>query len=144
MSYWTLPVFRRRGLATRAVVLVTRYAFDTLGVTEVELETEPDNVASRGVAQRAGFVDAGTIWASPGAGAAPRTTLRFVLRDVTFPLVARQLIDASEARAVRGILNAGQVMVRPATESFFKFEVPHRGIEPVRQPARTVLRYGST
>jgi len=37
MSYWTFPVFRRRGLATRAVVLVTRYAFDTLGVTEIEL-----------------------------------------------------------------------------------------------------------
>ena len=82
MSYWTFPVFRRRGLATRAVVLVTRYAFDTLGVTEIEVEIEPDNVASRGVAQRAGFVDAGTIQASPGAGAAPRTMLRFVLRDV--------------------------------------------------------------
>ena len=82
MSYWTFPVFRRRGLATRAVVLVTRYAFDTLGVTEIEVEIEPDNVASRGVARRAGFVDAGTIRASPGAGAAPRTMLRFVLRDV--------------------------------------------------------------
>jgi len=82
LSYWTFPVFRRRGLATRAVVLVSRFAFDALGVTEIEVEIEPDNVASRGVAQRAGFVDAGTIRASPGAGAAPRTMLRFVLRDV--------------------------------------------------------------
>jgi RimJ/RimL family protein N-acetyltransferase len=82
MSYWTFPLFRRRGLATRAVVLVTRYAFDTLGVTEIGVEIEPDNVASRGVAQRAGFTEAGTTQASPGAGAAPRTMLRFVLRAV--------------------------------------------------------------
>jgi RimJ/RimL family protein N-acetyltransferase len=82
MSYWTFPVFRQHGLATRAVVLVTRYAFDTLGVTEIEVEIEPDNVASRRVAQRAGFTTAGTIQASPGAGAAPRTMLRFVLRDL--------------------------------------------------------------
>jgi RimJ/RimL family protein N-acetyltransferase len=82
LSYWTFPGFRRRGLATRAVVVVTGYAFDTLGVTEIEVEIEPDNVASRGVARRAGFVDARTIRASPGAGAAPRTMLRFVLRDL--------------------------------------------------------------
>jgi len=82
MSYWTFPVFRRRGLATRAVVLVIRYAFDTLGVAEIEVEIEPDNVASRGVAERAGFTPAGTIKACPAAGAAPRTMLRFVLHDV--------------------------------------------------------------
>jgi RimJ/RimL family protein N-acetyltransferase len=78
MSYWTFPLFRRRGRATRAAVLVTRYAFDTLGVIEIE----PDNAASRGVAQRAGFTEAGTARASPGASAAARTMLRFVLRDV--------------------------------------------------------------
>ena len=82
MSYWTFPAFRRRGLATRAVVLATRYAFDTLGATEIEVEIEADNVASRGVAQRAGFAAAGAIQASPGAKAAPRAMLRFVLRDV--------------------------------------------------------------
>ncbi len=61
---------------------MTRYAFDTLGVTEIEVEIEPDNVASCGVAQHAGFTAAGTIQASPGAGAAPRTMLRFVLREL--------------------------------------------------------------
>jgi RimJ/RimL family protein N-acetyltransferase len=85
MSYWTFPVFRRCGLATRAVVLVTRYAFDTLSVTEIEVEIEPDNVASRGVAQRAGFTAAGTTRASPRAGAAPRTMLLFRLRAVPPP-----------------------------------------------------------
>jgi RimJ/RimL family protein N-acetyltransferase len=89
MSYWTFPRFRRRGLATRAVVLVARYAFETLGVPEIELEIEPDNVASRGVAQRAGFTAAGTIRASPGAGAAPRTMLRLVLRAVPARFPAR-------------------------------------------------------
>ena len=61
---------------------MTRYAFDTLGVTEIEVGIEPDNVASRGVAQRAGFTAAGPNQASPGTGAAPRTVLRFVLRDL--------------------------------------------------------------
>jgi hypothetical protein len=32
------------------------------------------------------------------------------------------LIDASEARAVRAILNGGQMVVRPTPESFFNFE----------------------
>lgn len=79
LSYWTLPVFRRRGLATRAVVLVTGYAFETLGVTEIKADIEPDNTASRGVARRVGFVEAGATQASPGADAQPRTMLRFVI-----------------------------------------------------------------
>jgi RimJ/RimL family protein N-acetyltransferase len=81
MSYWTFPRFRRRGLATRAVALATRFAFDTLGVTEIELEIEPDNVSSRRVAERAGFAEAGTTQTSPGSGAAARPMLRFVLRS---------------------------------------------------------------
>jgi RimJ/RimL family protein N-acetyltransferase len=105
MSYWTFPVFRQRGLATRGVVLVTRYAFDTLGVTEIEVEIEPDNVASRGVAQRAGFADAGTIHASPGGryGAANHAALCVAGR--TYPPASRAPVD----RRVRGLRGASAV-----------------------------------
>jgi len=80
MSYWTLAAHRRRGLATRGVRLAIGYAFGTLGLTEIELEIEPDNLASRGVARRAGFTEVGTTQASPGANAEPRTMLRYLLR----------------------------------------------------------------
>jgi len=79
MSYWTFATYRRRGFATRAVRLAAGYGFDTLHVTQIELQIEPDNVASRGVARCAGFTEAGTIQMSPGSGAEPRTMLRYVL-----------------------------------------------------------------
>jgi RimJ/RimL family protein N-acetyltransferase len=61
------------------VRLATGYAFGALGIIQIELEIEPDNIASRGVARRADFTEAGTTLASPGAGAEPRTMLRYVL-----------------------------------------------------------------
>jgi RimJ/RimL family protein N-acetyltransferase len=79
MSYWIFAAYRRRGLATRAVRLATGYAFGSLGLTRIALEIEPDNMASRGVARRAGFTEAGTTRASPGANAEPRTMLRYTL-----------------------------------------------------------------
>jgi RimJ/RimL family protein N-acetyltransferase len=66
MSYWTLAPYRRRGLATRAVRIATGYGFDTLHVTQIELQIEPGNVASLGVARCAGFTEAGTIQMSAG------------------------------------------------------------------------------
>jgi RimJ/RimL family protein N-acetyltransferase len=79
MSYWTFAAYRRRGFAVRAVRLASSYAFGTYGLTQIELEIEPDNTASRGVARRAGFTEAGTTMASPGPGAEPRTMLRYIL-----------------------------------------------------------------
>jgi RimJ/RimL family protein N-acetyltransferase len=80
MSYWTFAAHRRRGLATRAIRLAGGYAFGALGLSQIELEIEPDNRASRGVARRVGFAEVGTTEASPGSGAEPRTMLRYVLR----------------------------------------------------------------
>jgi RimJ/RimL family protein N-acetyltransferase len=61
MSYWTFPAFRGRGLATRAVRLVTAWAFAELAVVRVELHIEPDNHASLAVARRAGFTREGVL-----------------------------------------------------------------------------------
>lgn len=61
MSYWVFPPWRRRGLATRAVRLGCAYAFSELGVERMELYIEPDNTASRRVAERAGFAQEGRL-----------------------------------------------------------------------------------
>jgi RimJ/RimL family protein N-acetyltransferase len=61
MSYWIFPPHRGRGFATRALRLGAAFAFENLGVSCVELEVEPDNDASRGVARGAGFLEQGTV-----------------------------------------------------------------------------------
>jgi len=64
VSYFLRQSARGRGWATRAVLLVSRWAFDDLGVERIELRAHPDNEASRRVAERAGFVFEGTERAS--------------------------------------------------------------------------------
>jgi RimJ/RimL family protein N-acetyltransferase len=55
ISYWVFPAFRGRGLASRAVRLVIRWADRHLDVLSIRLEIEPDNIDSIRVATAAGF-----------------------------------------------------------------------------------------
>jgi len=64
VSFFLRGSARGRGWATRAVLLVSRWAFDDLGIERVELRAHPENKASRRVAERAGFVFEGTERAS--------------------------------------------------------------------------------
>jgi RimJ/RimL family protein N-acetyltransferase len=61
VGYWVKPEARGRGVATRALVLAARHAFDELGAGRVHLTTEPDNVASQRVAEKAGFIGEGVL-----------------------------------------------------------------------------------
>jgi RimJ/RimL family protein N-acetyltransferase len=61
IGYWIARDARRRGIATRAVRLVSRWAIPTLGLQRLELMTRTDNVASQGVAERAGFTREGLL-----------------------------------------------------------------------------------
>jgi RimJ/RimL family protein N-acetyltransferase len=54
IGYWLTPKARGRGIATRAVELLTNWLF-TLGAGRVFLTVVDDNPASMRVAQRAGF-----------------------------------------------------------------------------------------
>jgi RimJ/RimL family protein N-acetyltransferase len=58
-SYWTFPVFRGRGYATRATRLLVDWALTDLGVDTVEVHVEEDNLPSLGVARAAGFESTG-------------------------------------------------------------------------------------
>lgn len=59
-GYWLAPAVRRRGYATRAATLMTRWLFE-LGAARVFLTIVADNTGSIAVARRAGFVYEGTM-----------------------------------------------------------------------------------
>ena len=55
IGYWIVPAARRRGVASKALEMLCRWAVEDLGLKRLELMTDPDNVASQGVAEKAGF-----------------------------------------------------------------------------------------
>ena len=55
LGYWLVPSARGRGLASRAVALLTEWGLRDLGLARVEAWVEPDNEASVGVLSRCGF-----------------------------------------------------------------------------------------
>ena len=59
-GYWLAAGARGRGLATRAVTLMTGWLFE-LGAARVFLTIHSDNAASAAVARRAGFTYGGTL-----------------------------------------------------------------------------------
>lgn len=52
---------RRRGIATAALRLISRWGIETLGLKRIYLHIDPDNVGSLKVAERCGFVREGTL-----------------------------------------------------------------------------------
>ncbi|MGC4939955.1 GNAT family N-acetyltransferase [Kribbella sp. DT2] len=55
LAYAIGAAYRRQGVATRAVRLITEYAYQHLGMEQVILRIHPDNVASAAVARATGF-----------------------------------------------------------------------------------------
>jgi RimJ/RimL family protein N-acetyltransferase len=60
-GYWVAPEARGRGLASRALVLVSRWALRTFPIARLQLFTDVENPASMRVAERAGFRREGTL-----------------------------------------------------------------------------------
>ncbi len=55
VGYWVVASHRRRGLARRSVVLLTRWALHLDPVDRIEALVDPSNVASLDILERAGF-----------------------------------------------------------------------------------------
>jgi RimJ/RimL family protein N-acetyltransferase len=55
VGYWCAAEARGRGVVTRAVRVLSRYAFDELEIGRLEIFADVDNAASRRVAERAGY-----------------------------------------------------------------------------------------
>ncbi|MCF3121317.1 GNAT family N-acetyltransferase [Streptomyces arenae] len=60
VAYWTVPSARGRGVAPRAVVALTDWAFEEVGLHRIELTHSTANEASCRVALKTGFVAEGT------------------------------------------------------------------------------------
>jgi RimJ/RimL family protein N-acetyltransferase len=61
VGYWIAREARGRGVATRALRLLVAWSFGELGADRVQLITDPANVASQRVAEKAGFQREGTL-----------------------------------------------------------------------------------
>jgi ribosomal-protein-alanine N-acetyltransferase len=61
VGYWVASWARGQGVARRAVLLVSRWAFEDLGLSRLELLVEPGNDASQRVAESAGFTREGML-----------------------------------------------------------------------------------
>jgi RimJ/RimL family protein N-acetyltransferase len=61
VGFWLVPSARGRGVASRAVRLITTWAFDSIGFERVELTTTPENAATRALAAKLGFSEEGTM-----------------------------------------------------------------------------------
>jgi RimJ/RimL family protein N-acetyltransferase len=61
IGYWCLRSERGQGIVPRALELLSRYAFEELGVGRVELVTDPDNASSQRVAEKIGFTREGVL-----------------------------------------------------------------------------------
>jgi RimJ/RimL family protein N-acetyltransferase len=61
IGYWVAADARGRGVATRALILLSRWALTEGGVERLELTTHPENIASQRVAEKAGFTREGVL-----------------------------------------------------------------------------------
>jgi RimJ/RimL family protein N-acetyltransferase len=60
-GYWLAAPERGRGLTTRALRLLARWAFESCGLERLQLRADVNNVASQRVAEKAGFVREGVL-----------------------------------------------------------------------------------
>jgi RimJ/RimL family protein N-acetyltransferase len=61
IGYVVAPARRGRGIASRAVRLLTRWGFDDLHLERIELRIDPGNSGSNVVAERAGYTREGVL-----------------------------------------------------------------------------------
>jgi RimJ/RimL family protein N-acetyltransferase len=61
IGYWMTAEARGRGLTTAALRALSRWGIEDLGLGRVELVTDPENIASQRVAEKAGFQREGIL-----------------------------------------------------------------------------------
>jgi ribosomal-protein-serine acetyltransferase len=79
LYYWVRTSATGRGFATRAAVLMARFAFESLGMQRMEIVIEPDNLASLRVAEKAGAISEGYLRSRLFMQGEPRDAVIFSL-----------------------------------------------------------------
>jgi RimJ/RimL family protein N-acetyltransferase len=85
IGYWIAAPERGRGVATRAVRLLSDWARTELGLTELAILAHRDNRPSQRVAERAGFTDTGETRSVPRMPADRRHGYKLYLRRAPAP-----------------------------------------------------------
>lgn len=85
IGYWAAPWSRGQGVATRGLVLLSRWALAELALRRLELYAEPANVVSQRVAVAAGFSRGELVRGGITLRGRRRDVLRFVLERGTGP-----------------------------------------------------------
>jgi ribosomal-protein-serine acetyltransferase len=80
VGYWVGPWARGRGVATRAVALISAWAMQALETARLELVVEVGNAASERVAEKAGFQREGVLHAYDDGLDGPIDVVMFALR----------------------------------------------------------------
>jgi RimJ/RimL family protein N-acetyltransferase len=80
IGYWLAAEARGRGVATRAVRLLTAWGHDELGLERIECHVHTDNEPSQRVPPRAGYERLDGLWASPRLDEEGQVFVRFVSR----------------------------------------------------------------
>lgn len=87
IGYCVLPAWRGRGYATRAALLLARWAFQFAGIARLVAGTSPGNVGSQRVLERAGFQREGYLRARlPAAGGGRADDLLYALLPQDLPV----------------------------------------------------------
>lgn len=79
VGYWVAPEARGRGVATRALRLVARWAFATLPLVRLSLYRDVGNEASGRTAEKAGFVREGVLRSYADHRGEPRDCVMYSL-----------------------------------------------------------------
>lgn len=61
IGYWLGAAFQGQGIMTRACRALTAYAFDVMEVQRVEIRCSVENLKSRAIPERLGFIVEGTV-----------------------------------------------------------------------------------
>ena len=61
LYFWTRTSATGHGCATRAAILMARFAFESLGMQRMEIVIEPENLAGLRVAEKAGAISEGYL-----------------------------------------------------------------------------------
>jgi ribosomal-protein-alanine N-acetyltransferase len=141
LGYWAHPAARGRGATTEAVRAACRYAAipreeGGLGLTRLLIRASADNVASRRVAEKAGFRPAGVDRA---AGVMRDGTCG---DDLRFDLLADEVIDDPPDRPGAEVTDgggraAGEGRDHPGTPATSGRAAPVRGRRPATARARS-------